>query len=117
MQSYEQYTDPYHNIPRLDMFKFDGSPMNPMYLVYSPPQMLPTTTLHPPSATASSSSGSKAKRALDMEVPLNWKIKMGDDQHMTVQHINADRVWWIGLAMTGVGGLLYLGPRRMGIHL
>lgn len=92
--------------------------MNPMYLVYSPPQMLPTTTLNPTGSKATATSTSKVKRGLDMEVPLNWKIAMGDkEQGMSVHHINADRVWWLGLGMVGVGGLLYLGPRRMGIHL
>ena len=94
-----------------------------MYLVYSPPQMLPTSTLNP-THTASATHGSKAKRtnlakrALDMEVPLNWKSKMGGaDADDMVTHINADRLWWIGLTMTGVGGLLYMGPRRLGLRL
>lgn len=114
---YEYLIDPYHNIPRLNLFRFDGSPLQPMYLAYNPPQMLPTTTLHPPSATATATKNSK--RALDAEVPLNWKLKLenAEDTKHVVQHINADRLWWIGLGMTGVGGLLYMGPRRMGIHL
>jgi hypothetical protein len=101
------------------MYQFDGSPMNPMYIAFRPPQMLPTTTLNPTtaSATASSTSKAKVKRGMDgnMEVPLNWKSKMGDKE--VIHYINADRLWWIGLGMTGVGGLLYLGPRRMGIQL
>lgn len=96
--------------------------MNPMYLVYSPPQMLPTSTLNPTatSGAASATSGSKVKRGLgDAEVPINWKLKLEGTQggNDVVHHINADRLWWIGLGMTGVGGLLYLGPRRMGIQL
>jgi len=94
--------------------------MNPMYLVYSPPQMLPTTTLNPTSGgSATATSKAKAKRGLDAEVPINWKLKLDGKQGGVdvVHHINAERLWWIGLAMTGVGGLLYLGPRRMGIQL
>jgi hypothetical protein len=61
--------------------------MNPMYLAYRPPQMLPTTTLNPmPTASATGKS-------------------------------NSDKLWWFGLGLTGLGGLLYMGPRRMGIHL
>ena len=33
-----------------------------------------------------------------------------------LNRIDADRLWWVGLALTGVGGLLYLGPRRLGIQ-
>lgn len=91
--------------------------MNPMYLVYSPPQMLPTTTLNPTSTAAStaSSTGGSKKRSLDAEVPLKWKATLGGKD--VVHSINTDRLWWIGLGMTGLGGLLYLAPRRMGIQL
>ncbi|WPG99549.1 Hypothetical protein R9X50_00236600 [Acrodontium crateriforme] len=112
-KSWSQYTDPYHNIPRLDLYKFDGSPLAPMYLAYKPPQMLPTTTLH---SSATATSGGKQKRGLDAEVPVNWKFHL-DGQEDVVHHINAERLWWVGIALTGVGGLLYLGPRRMGIQL
>jgi hypothetical protein len=104
------------------MYMFDGAPMQPMYLIYSPPQMLPTTTLNPiVSSTAGSqaTNKAKAKRGLDAEVPVNWKAKLESHQQagQVVQRINADRLWWIGLGMTGLGGLLYLGPRRMGVQL
>jgi hypothetical protein len=111
--------------------------------MYSPPQMLPTTTLNPiTSTTAGSKSTNKAKRGLDETVPLNWKVKLESHQAGdVVHHINADRLWyakrngnraapesgiyakfffksrWIGLGMVGLGGLLYLGPRWMGIQL
>lgn len=90
-----------------------------MYLAYRPPQMLPTTTLNPmPTATASSTGKANSKRGLEAEVPLDWKVQLETQstQHM-VQHIDADRLWWFGLGLTGIGGLLYMGPRRMGIHL
>lgn len=87
-----------------------------MYLVYSPPQMLPTTTLNPITATATSTG--KAKRGLEQEVPLNWKLKFEQKEAVDMAHlINADRLWWIGLGFTGIGGLLYFGPRRLGLRL
>jgi hypothetical protein len=96
--------------------------MNPMYLVYSPPQMLPTGTLNPTTASSTAgakSTGSSKKRSLDAEIPVSWKLKLAGEnkEESVVHHINADRLWWIGLGMTGLGGLLYLGPRRMGISL
>ncbi|GAB7355914.1 hypothetical protein MBLNU459_g6558t1 [Dothideomycetes sp. NU459] len=108
MKSYEVLTDPYHNIPRLNLFEFNGSPIQPMYLVYSPPQMLPTSTLNP---TATATATGKSKRGL--EVPLNYKMT----QRKGVDAMNPDRWWWIGLCMTGVGGIMYFGPRRMGVQL
>ena len=118
-QRYSVYTDPYHNVPRLDLYEFNGAPMQPMYLIFSPPQMLPTTTLNPIVSTTGAAATHKAKRGLSHEVPVNWKAKLESSQQagQVVHHINADRLWWIGLGMTGLGGLLYLGPRRMGIQL
>lgn len=94
-QQYSVYTDPFHNIPRLDLYEFDGTPMQPMYLVYSPPQMLPTSALNPiTSTTASPTSKAKAKRGLDETVPLNWKAKLETHEAgQVVHHINADRLW------------------------
>lgn len=91
-----------------------------MYLAYSPPQMLPTTTLNPTvtatSGASSTSTSSKMKRGLGgetMEVPVNWKMskKVGMDA------MNPDHWWWTGLTLTGIGGLMYFGPRRMGVRV
>lgn len=109
-QRYSVYTDAYHNVPRLDLYRFDGSPMNPMYLAYSPPQMLPTQTLNP---TASSSTGgakttgnAKAKRSFaDLEgfaEPMNRKAMMKRNEPTS-----AERWWWIGVGMTAIGGVGY----------
>jgi len=127
-ERYSVYIDPYHNVLRLDLYQFDGSPMQPMYLRYQPPQMLPTSTLNPTSATASATGSSsndnklrkRSERGLEENPFQNPSLKLGtlggkDGTVHVVHHINADRLWWIGLAMTGVGGLLYLGPRRMGM--
>ncbi|KAF2219653.1 chaperone for protein-folding within the ER, fungal-domain-containing protein [Elsinoe ampelina] len=115
-KTYQVYTDPYHKIPRLDLFQFDGAPLNPMYLVYSPPQMLPVSTLNPTSTATSAGTKStvKVKRS-EMEVPINWK--MGSRKTIAQHAMNPDWWWWMGMGFTGVGGLLYFGPRRMGISI
>ncbi|RAL66303.1 hypothetical protein DID88_005973 [Monilinia fructigena] len=63
MQKYQVYTDPYTKLTRLDLYQFDGTPVNPMFLAYSPALMLPTETLNPTSKAASTST-SKMKRWL-----------------------------------------------------
>ncbi|KEQ81806.1 ROT1-like protein [Aureobasidium pullulans] len=110
MKAYRVYTDPYHGVARLDLTEFDGKIMQPMYLVYSPPTMLPTQTLNPTLA-AGATSTSKAKRDVPREVPSNFKMGVQS------QVMNPDRWWWMGLTFTGIGGLLYFGPRRMGMQL
>ena len=53
---------------------------------------------------------------LDHEVPLHWKAKLEGNRQAekVVRHINADRLWWIGLGMTGVGGVALSGAQEDG---
>ena len=106
LKGYNVYTDPYHNVKRLDLLKFDGSPMNPMFLMYSPPQMLPTSTLNP-TATPTATSQSRVKRDLDSmgeeTQPLNKDAILRPKGSY-----NADTVWWTGVCFTALGGLIYM---------
>ncbi|RDI77255.1 hypothetical protein Vi05172_g12767 [Venturia inaequalis] len=97
---YEQLLDPYHNIPRLNLYRFDGSPIPAMYLAYRPPQMVPTTALHP-AATASTKSGAKErlKRALEQHI---------EGPEAVGTWIDTQRLWCFGLGVgtMGMGGVL-----------
>ncbi|MCJ1335587.1 Reversal of tor2 lethality [Bachmanniomyces sp. S44760] len=110
---FQVYTDPYHNVPRLDLFNFDGSPVNPMYLINKPPQMLPTQTLNPTASSSGSPASTnkpKAKRDFSSDnlagfTPMrDQTIPMHRQKAMTA---NADKWWWIGVGMTGIGGVGY----------
>ncbi|CAF9907383.1 MAG: hypothetical protein GOMPHAMPRED_005093 [Gomphillus americanus] len=103
---YEVITDPFHGIKRLNLYKFDGSPMAPMYIAYYPtPQMLPTMTLNPTaSATGAAASGS-AKRKRDVSEPLPYGKPTLPSQS---QLLNPDIWWWFGLGATALGGVAYL---------
>ncbi|KAF2999781.1 Reversal of tor2 lethality [Curvularia kusanoi] len=94
-QRYEVRIDDYHKIKRLNLYKFDGSPLMPLYIAYTTPQMLPTTTLNPlVTATATA----KAKRGLPLpEAEVLFKKSTNI----------ADQVFWAGLLATGAGGLLW----------
>ncbi|KAL7271959.1 Reversal of tor2 lethality [Rhizina undulata] len=86
--------DEYRGNYRLNLYKFEGTPMNPMYLAFRPPQMLPTQTLNPTSAINAKATGTskmKIKRSLPVAAVKRAK------------HIDADRVWWLGVALTAVG--------------
>jgi len=83
--------------------------MNPMYLLYNPPQMLPTQTLNP---TVSSTSGthatgnSRVKRdttVQDALEPMNKNVKFNSQKP-----IDANKVWWLGVILTVIGGGTYL---------
>ncbi|KAJ5577529.1 uncharacterized protein N7459_006493 [Penicillium hispanicum] len=89
-KGYSVSLDKYHDLQRLDLTQADGSIMQPMYLAYKPPKMLPTTTLNP--------------------VPTHRKRDIsGSGFHLAVKEelINPDRWWWIGVLMTSLGGAAF----------
>lgn len=100
---YEIITDPFHNVKRLNLYQHDGTPMHPMFLMYKPPQMLPTKTLNP-TVMAKPTGSKKLKRGLsDDQVVLratNRAILEAPDQ-----------VWWFGVAMTSIGGFMLAYPQ------
>ncbi|KAK7183088.1 hypothetical protein DPSP01_005966 [Paraphaeosphaeria sporulosa] len=98
-ERYEVLTDGYTKKTRLNLYKFDGSPLMPLYLAMSPPQMLPTSTLNPlTTSTAGAKPTGKVKRS---DLPLNVLSKR------TPQQQQADRWWWFGVFLTASGGILY----------
>jgi hypothetical protein len=70
----------------------------PLYLAYSPPKMLPTTTLNP-LVTATPAPG-KAKRG---ELPSPHEVLF----KRTNGNARADQWWWFGVLMTAGGGIMY----------
>jgi hypothetical protein len=122
IKKYAVSTDGYTKLTRLDLYEWDGTPMNPMFLAYSPAMMLPTQTLNP---TAAASSTSKAKRWLGgsskeeeplghvegIPLPLNKNtqhIKRGIQQQSWIHRVDLDFVWWTGVGMAVFGGAAYL---------
>ncbi|KAM3076889.1 Reversal of tor2 lethality [Clarireedia jacksonii] len=120
LKKYVVSTDAYTKLTRLDLYEFDGTPKNPMYLAYSPPLMLPTQTLNP-----TTSAKAKAKRwfarSLDephppqsseeFVLPLNKDakhIKRGIEKPSLIYRIDPDLLWWAGIGMTIFGGAAYL---------
>ncbi|KAL9131593.1 MAG: hypothetical protein Q9175_006720 [Cornicularia normoerica] len=99
-KDYEVVVDDYSKAQRLNLFAFDGSPLNPMYLAYKPPEMLPTQTLNPTAtasgAAATTTSTGKIKRNLedmnDFIEPLNKNVL-----RKRREYVNADKWWWMGV--------------------
>ena len=98
---------------RLNLFAFDGAPMNPMYLAYKPPQMLPTKTLNPTSdsetgSQATSTSKTKTKRNLSGD--RDGLLQAALDRKTLIRQkdsVMADRLWWLGAGMTIMGSVGY----------
>lgn len=113
MIKYQVYTDPFHNVPRLDLYQFDGKPMNPMFLIASPPEMLPTETLNPTATATSAASTNAGKLKRDTEAQrLVGSVRlpqMADDIQETDSK-DADRWFWAGIAMVSAGTIMYMLP-------
>jgi hypothetical protein len=116
-QRYSVYKDLYHGVTRLDLYQFNGAPMNPMYIAYSPPLMLPTQTMNPtstPSATGAAASASgHSKRGVGSDgeyvLPLNKDAKhIKRETETPSKMLDANFVWWLGVGMTIFGGGAYL---------
>ncbi|ODQ79484.1 hypothetical protein BABINDRAFT_161880 [Babjeviella inositovora NRRL Y-12698] len=60
-KSYEVSIDAYHGRYKLQLYQFDGSKMQPLYLAYRPPMMLPTITMNPTDGAHASATGVVAK--------------------------------------------------------
>jgi len=96
-QRYEIVLDEYHNVARLNLYQFDGSPMIPMYLAYNPtPEMLPTQTLNPTSTPTTKMRKRDISAAKEFFQPTTDTL------------LDPDRWWWFGVGMTTVGTLLYV---------
>lgn len=105
-QRIELLTDPYHNIPRLNLYRFDGSPVMPLYMAYNPPQMLPTSTINPTTSGATAkptSSKFRVKRSLSEWGSALSKPTMQPKQGL----INPNFIWWFGVGATGLGSVMY----------
>jgi hypothetical protein len=116
LQKWQVYVDPYTKLTRLDLYEFDGSLMNPLFLAYSPPLMLPTVTLNPTAAATSTAAATpKGKRSVEdlLTFPLNKDAKHIKRENFQaplslLERIDLNVIWWAGVGMTIFGGAAYL---------
>lgn len=110
-KKYEVVTDKFSNTQRLNLFAFDGAPINPMYLAYKPPQMLPTHPLNPTSISAreaEQTSSVPAKRGLEDSKTVQVLMRTEHcSRTVWCSTPNADRLWWFGTGITALGGVGY----------
>jgi len=104
-ERYETLIDPYHHIPRLNMYRFDGSPLPPMYLAFRPPTMLPTTTLNPTATATATHKPSKFKRSLLHSLASGRESDFAPLAEVSAW-LNPNHWFWCGVAFTGFGSVL-----------
>ncbi|KAF5212709.1 Reversal of tor2 lethality [Clavispora lusitaniae] len=96
-EKYQVSINSYHGRYMLQIYQFDGSPMQPLYLAYKPPMMLPTTALNPTdkASETSSSLSRKVKRSLENQYRTNAVKKFSSEKF--------DKFWWMSVGVLGVG--------------
>ncbi|EJS44165.1 rot1p [Saccharomyces arboricola H-6] len=115
-ETFKEYTvgiDAYHGVYTLQLYQYDGTPMQPLYLAYRPPMMLPTETLNPTSSAASTddaSTSSNKKRSLRQLVrrSLENRHKTNAVKRPNASFLTSSAIWYLSAGMLGVGSLLFL---------
>ena len=105
---YEQLLDRYNDRERLNLLAWDGTPAIPMWLIQRPPQMLPTTTLHP---SRSDAADTDDLRMLMPPSKILSRREVKDDttldgQPMTRPILTLTLLFWLGFFVAGAGSLL-----------
>ncbi|KAG7661396.1 ROT1 [[Candida] subhashii] len=98
-KTYQVYIDPYHGRYTLQIYQFDGSPMQPLYLAYKPPVMLPTYALNPTnqqSETESqlSNARKRIKRSLENQYRTNARREVYNESF--------EKYWWLSVGCLGL---------------
>lgn len=100
-QKYQVSISSYHGRYMLQIYQFDGSKMQPLYLAYKPPTMLPTYPLNPTdSAKPHGSLRKRVKRSLENQYRTNAVREFSSPAF--------DRFWWIMVGALGVGSAALL---------
>ncbi|SCU91792.1 LAFA_0F05842g1_1 [Lachancea sp. 'fantastica'] len=97
----------YHGVYELQLYQSDGTPMQPMYLAYRPPMMLPTETLNP--TNTADGSTTKQKRS------LRSLVRRGlENRHKTnavkrnESFVSSAWFKWGSLGLIGVGSITFI---------
>lgn len=94
-KTYQVFVDNYNGKTALQIYQFDGSMMQPLYLAYKPPVMLPTYALNPTdSASESVSRRKKIKRSLENRYRTNAVKEFSYEKY--------DAYWWLMVGTLGV---------------
>lgn len=132
LKSYATETDKFHNVPRLNLFKFNGAPEQPLYLAYKPPMMLPTMTLNPTATATAGEPTSRVKREeehvkREEERRHQERWREGVVKNKVLEHGEVDegllrprqmrwdpeRWWWVGCGFLAVGSVMYMLPTKL----
>jgi hypothetical protein len=95
-KSYYVQVDSYSGKMKLQIYQFDGSLMQPLYLAYSPPLMLPTQALNP------TDKASETKSTLRRRVKRSLENQYRTSAVKSFKYEKYDKYWWAAVGAIGV---------------
>lgn len=102
-KAFRVYLNDYHGRYTLQLYQFDGSQMQPLFLAYKPPLMLPTYALNP------TDKASETKSSLRKRVKRSLENQYRTTAVRSSSHDNYDFFWWTAVASIGIGSsILFL---------
>lgn len=101
-EKYQVLVLSYYGRYMLQIYQFDGLPMQPLYLAYKPPMMLPTTALNPTNAASEtlSSLRRRVKRLLENQYRTNAVREVSTPR--------LDMLWWAAVAVLGASSAVFV---------
>lgn len=106
--------DEYNGCNKLTLYQYDGSPMQPMYIAYKPPVMLPTQVLNPTSSIDTGAFGaSKKKRGLTevrkrVQRHINNNGKTNADSRMFLSENKLNKGYMLACCALVIGSVMFL---------
>lgn len=96
-KKFQVMVDSYNGRRKLQVYQFDGSPMQPLYLAYKPPMMLPTSALNPTDSASETKSSlrKRLKRSLENQYRTNARLETSSAKY--------EFWWWTAIAGIGLG--------------
>lgn len=96
-KKYQVSVDAYNGRYMLQIYQFDGSKMQPLYLAYKPPMMLPTTALNPTDSVSETKTSlrKRIKRSLENQYRTNARLETSSAKYQAW--------WWAAIAGIGFG--------------
>lgn len=101
-EKYQVMINSYHGRYMLNLYQFDGSLMQPLYLAYRPPLMLPTYALNPTNKASETSSSlrKRVRRSLENQYRTNAVRGYSSAYY--------DKIWWTAVGALGLGSAMFM---------
>ncbi|CCH46184.1 putative secreted protein [Wickerhamomyces ciferrii] len=105
-EKFQVMIDNYHGRWKLQLYEWDGNPVQPLYLAYRPALMLPTETLNPTDGDHATGTSTPSGQSLRKRVRRSLENR-GRTNAVRQSSFDNDFWWWTSVGLVSVGSLSY----------